>query len=148
MAAGDLGADRSGPECALVPGQQVAGEAEPQRQEQQEHAAHPVQLARRLEGAHDEDPQHVGDAHHDHAVGGPVVDGADRSAEAHLAFDILDAGVSCFGGGLVVEGQHDAGDRLDDEQEGGDAAQAVQPAQGVFGHRLAQDLFESGSETS
>ena len=80
-ATGDLGADDGRPEGPLVPGQQVAGEAEADGHGQQADAHQPGDLARVLVGALDEDPRQVEDQEDDHQVGSPVVDAPDEPAE-------------------------------------------------------------------
>ena len=82
--AGDVGADLGGPVGLLVPGQQVAREPEAEGDEQQHHAGEPVELARRLVGAGEEDAQHVDEHQQHHATGGPLVDGAYPPAELHV----------------------------------------------------------------
>src|SRR6478736_4021698 len=67
-------ADRDRPERDLVPRQQVAAEAEHDRQEQQDHPDDPVELARWLVGSVVEDPRHVEEDEEHHQVGGPPVD--------------------------------------------------------------------------
>ena len=143
-AASDVRANGGGPISALVPGQQVTGEPEDQGQDEQQHAADPVQFARLLVGAHDENARHMGDAHHDHAVGRPVMDHADGRPKTDLVFDEQDAVIGFSRGGLVVEGQHDAGDALHHEQEGRDAAQAVPPIHGKPGDRLGRQFRKNG----
>src|SRR2546429_3032055 len=57
--AAHVGADGHRPDGQLVPRQQVAGEREQQRQHEQDHADHPVELARRLVRAGQEHAEHV-----------------------------------------------------------------------------------------
>ena len=71
--------------------------------------------------------EHMGDHNDDHSIGTPMMDCTDGSAKMYLGFDVLDAGIGCFRGGFVVERKEDASDALNNEQKGGDSAQAVKP---------------------
>ena len=76
--AGDLGGHHGSPISAVVPRQQVAGEAVSQGEQQQHHAHHPSGLAGFLVGAIEEDLDHVEHHHHDHHAGAPVMQAADQ----------------------------------------------------------------------
>ncbi len=131
--AGDVGADLGGPVGLLVPGEQIAGEAEPHGDPEQGHAGEPVQLARRLVGAGEEHAQHVHEHQQDHAAGGPVVDGADPPAELDVGADVDHALVGGVRRGLVVHREQDAGDGEDEEEHEGDPAEAVDVVGRVLG---------------
>ena len=68
------------------------------------------------------------------------MDHADGSTEAYFSLDKLDAGIGRLGCGLVVEGQHHAGDSLYNEEKSRDTAQAVPPAALPIGHGLCEHL--------
>src|SRR6266542_2089481 len=127
------GADRDRPDGELVPGQQVAGERQQQGEQQQHHADHPVELARRLVGAVVEDPGHVQEHREDHQVGGPSVHISHELAEEHRGRQRLHVVVGELltqaGRWPVEEHQEDAGDGEQDEQEEGQPAQAERVGQ-------------------
>ena len=121
--AGDRGAHGDRPESQLIPGQQIAGEAQEQRHQQQQHAQHPVELARLLVGAGEEDAAHVQEDHRHHAVRRPAMHVAQKGAEGHRAAQVEHAVVRLGGGGHVVEHQQNARHDEDDEQEERDQSQ-------------------------
>ena len=88
-AAGDLRADRGRPVGLLVPGQQVAGEAHAQREQQQADADQPGQLAGIFVGGGHEHPQHVDEDHDHHQRRAPVMDAADQPAEGDTVHNVL-----------------------------------------------------------
>ena len=138
--AGDLRAHGRRPVRALVPGQEVAGEPEPDRDHEHAAAHDPGQLARVLVGRLEEDPEHVQDQEHDHQVRGPVVDAPDEPAELDVAGDGQHALVGAVGRGAVVQRQQRPGDHLDPEQEERDPAE-------VEGLRVARDAdVEQGAD--
>ena len=117
-------ADRDRPERDLVPRQQVAGEAEHDRAEEQDHADDPVELTRRLVGPVVEDPHHVQEDEEHHQVGGPPVDVPGQKPERDRALDVQDVRVGLVGRRHVEEHQVHAGDRQHEEEEERQAAQA------------------------
>ena len=135
-----LAAHRDGPEGDLVPRQQVAGEAQQQGHEQQDHADHPVELARRLVGPVVEDPNHVQEDRQHHQVRGPSVHVADEGAECHRVLDGEDVLVGAAHRRDVEEHQVQAGHRQHQEQEEADPSQAegVRVSHGVplYAHRV------------
>ena len=124
---GDVVGDDRGPVGALVEGQQVAGQAHHQGEDQQHHADHPVELARVLVGAEEEGPPHVEEDQDDHHRGAPLVHPADELAEEDVVGQVGDRPVGLGRRGRVVHRQEDAGDRLDDEGEQGRRAERVEP---------------------
>ena len=77
------------------------------------------------------------DEEHRGAVG---VDRADQPAVVHIAHDVLlDAAEGAGGAGIVVHRQRDAGDDLDAQAEGQDAAEGV-PVVEVPGRREAHQI--------
>ena len=77
----DVGGDLRRPVALLVPGKQVAGQAEAQRHEQQGHAEPPVDLAGRAVGAGEQDLEQVQGQQDDHRLRAEVVDAPDEPAE-------------------------------------------------------------------
>ena len=120
----DARPDRDRPERELVPRQQVAGEGEGEREQQQQHADDPVELARRLVGAGEEDPAHVQEDDRDHAVRGPAVRVAQEHPERDRVLEVLHAAVRRGRVRDVVQHQREAGDRQAHEQEEADEAEA------------------------
>ena len=86
-------------------------------------AHHPVELARRLVGAGEEDAAHVQEDDDHHGVGGPAVHVAQEHAERHHELQVLHAAVGRGRVRHVVEHQREAGHRQDDEQEEADEAE-------------------------
>ena len=117
-------ADGDRPERELVPGQQVAGEREQQRERQQDDADHPVELTRRLVGAVVEDARHVQEDRQHHEVRGPSMHVSHKRTERHRRLEVLHVRVRVGDGRPVEEHQEDAGDREQDEQEERQAAEA------------------------
>jgi hypothetical protein len=63
---GQIGADGDGPERKLIPGQQIAGVAEQQRDDKEHNADDPVEFARCAIRAAIEDLEHVREDQEDH----------------------------------------------------------------------------------
>ncbi len=107
-------AHRDRPEAELIVGQQISGEAEQQRQHQQQHAHHPVELARLLVRPGEEHAEHV-QLHHDHhQVGAPAVHVAQQLAERNVALQIQDVAEGHDLRRVVVEHQQRAGEHQRD----------------------------------
>ena len=100
-----------------------------QRQHQQDHADHPVELARRLVRAGQEDAEHVQPDGDHHAVRRPAVHVPHEHPERHVELEILHVGVGVLRRRPVVEHQVDAGHDGHQEHEEGDAAHAPGEAQ-------------------
>src|SRR5579872_5879007 len=115
--AGHIGADGDGPVADLVPRQEVAGEAQQEGGEKEDHANHPVELTRRLIGAMVEDADHVQRDGDDHQVRGPAVHVAHQLAEGDGAVDLLDVAIGDALLGDEIEHQEDAGDGQHQEEE-------------------------------
>ena len=65
---------------------------------------------------------------------------ADQPAPLHIAHDVLHGGEGLGGGGLVVHGQPDAGDDLQDQHEQGQRAEKI-PEVEVLGRVVASQVF-------
>ena len=72
------------------------------------------------------------------------MDAADQPAKADVVHDEQNALVGLFGRWLVVQGEQNAGDALDEKQGKGNPTQAKVPADGVLGYRLLQKGFAGG----
>ncbi len=117
--------DRHRPVRELVPGQQVSGEGEREREQQEHHADHPVELAWRLVGAGVEHAYEMQEDDQHHEVRGPAVDVPDQLAEADAGLQVLHVAVRGADRRRVHEHQIDAGDEQDAEQHRRDEAQPV-----------------------
>jgi len=117
--------DGDRPEGQLIPWQQVAGEAEQQRQHEQNDTNDPVELARGLIRARVEHTHHVHEGQHDHAVRHPAMHVAHQHAETHIALQRHDVRVRALHRGHVVEHQQRAGDRQAEKHEERQPAEAV-----------------------
>src|ERR1051326_1780207 len=121
----DLRADFGGEEGELVPGQEVAAEAEADADEEESDARHPGHLAWASVGAHEIDAEHGNEQSRDHEVGRPTVYGAYEPAELHVRHDELYALERVLGARSVVEQQEDARADLHREEEERHAAEVV-----------------------
>ncbi len=91
-AAHDGSADAEAPVGVLIEAQDLAGEGHAEREEQQEDADDPGELARIFVGAEEEDLHHVDEHDGDHEVRSPAVNGAQKPAEGDLVVEELQAG--------------------------------------------------------
>ena len=124
-----VGDDGGAPEGHLAPGQHIAEEGGGHHQQIDQHADDPDQFARRLVGAVIEPAEHVdvdGEEEHRGAVGMNV---ADQPAVIDVAHDALDRVEGHVGIRHIMHGQHDAGEDLDRQAEGEDAAEGVPDVQ-------------------
>src|SRR3984893_7705215 len=121
---GHVGADGDGPDGELVPGQQVTGKAQQQRDQQQQGAHAPVELARLLVGAGQKDARHVQPDGDHHRVRRPAVHVADDAAEGDDELQVAHVLVGGVGSGDVIEHQEEPGDGQHDEEEEGQSAEA------------------------
>ena len=127
--AGHVRPDRDGPDGKLIPRQQIAREGEEQREQQQNHADHPVEFPRRLVTAGEEDAIHVQPCRDHHRVGTPAMQ-LPQDAEARHVAEGEDVVVGPFQGGPVIEHQQHAGDRLHQKQEERHSAHAPREGEG------------------
>ena len=124
----DAGHDAGRPVALLIPGQEVAGQAERERHEQQEHAGPPAELSRRAVGAVQQHLEHVHDEQDDHRARAEVVQAAHEPAERHHVAEEVDASPRLPARRRVVERHQHAGHGLQHEQEEQPAAEDVGPA--------------------
>ena len=124
----------------LAPGQHVAHEGRRHHQQEDHHAQHPQQLARRLVGAVVEAAEDV-DVDHDEEHRGAVGVGvAQQPAVVHVAHDVLDAVEGHAGMRRVVHRQHDAGDDLQHQDDHGERAEVPEVVE-VPGRRKRPELL-------
>ena len=128
------------PVGVLVPAQQLPGERQPHRQQQQDRPGQPVHLARELVAAQQVGLADVGHDQHHHRRGAPEVDPAQHAAQRRLLGDEVQAVVGVARRRDVGAGQRDAGDDLQDEGEQHAAADRVRPADPAvrLGHRVVE----------
>jgi hypothetical protein len=112
----DVDPDDRRPVRGVVPREQVAREALEHAGREQEHADDPVQLARILVGAEQEDARHVEEHQDDEDAGAPAVHAADEPAEGHVVRDVLDRLVGRVRVGLVEHREDHPRDGLDEER--------------------------------
>ena len=125
---GLLGADNRRPDAVGIPAQKLSGESHRKREEQQDHAAHPVHLARVLVGGVKVDLGHVHDRNQNHRRCAEEMHSAQDAAERRLLGDVLEAFERLPARGDVGQGQADAGDHLHDEAAEGGASENVPPS--------------------
>ena len=103
------------------------------RQHQQDHADTPVEFARLLVGAGQEDAKHVQPDRDDHQVRRPAVHVAQQLAERDVVLQVENVAERLHLRGVVVEHQQDAGEGQHDEEVERDPAHApgVAVADGV-----------------
>ena len=104
------------PDRQLVPGQQIAGERQQERQHEHDDADVPVELPGRLVRSGQEDPHHVQHHRDDHRMRAPPVQLA-HDPQRHVLAQADDIGIGVLERGPVVEHEEDAGERQDEKQE-------------------------------
>jgi len=135
----DLRADGGGPVRALVPREQVAGEAHAECGDQQADADQPGQFTRVLVRGSDKDTQQMEEDHDHHERRTPVMDAADQPAEGHVVHDVGDAVVGVIGRGGVINRQENSRCALQNEQEQAGRAERVPPV--PFRFRAFEQVF-------
>ena len=123
----DPGTHHRCPIGPLVPWQQIAGESEGERDQQQCDTGDPGDFSRILVGAIHDDPDHVQDRQQHHGARPPVMQTADQPAEREVVGDVGDTGVGLSRLGDVVDGEEDSRDELNRDGEEGRAAERVGP---------------------
>ena len=130
-AADDGSADAEAPVGVLIEAQDLAGKGHAEREQEQEDADDPGELAREFVGAEEEDLHQVNEHDGDHEVGAPAVQGAQIPAERDVVVEEFEAGPGVAGGGGVDQREQNAGDDLQDQNHGGGAAEDIPPARGA-----------------
>jgi hypothetical protein len=105
------------PVGALIPRQQIAGQAEGEDHLQQQQPDDPVQLARLAVAAEEHDPDQVQHRRDDDHRRAPMVQPTEERAAAHALLDEAHAVPRVIRRRRVVERQRDAGDHLHAEAE-------------------------------
>src|SRR5215217_7189079 len=116
-----------GPEAVLVPPEEVPCEGKPDHEQEQDHAAHPVELPRCLVPTREEHLAHVQPDKRHQEVRRPVMDAADDLPEVRVVHDVADRVPCVVCGGRVVEEEQDASQKLQSYGEQHRAAQSVEP---------------------
>src|SRR6185437_764561 len=119
-----VGSHSDGPEAQLIVRKQIAGEREKQRQNHEQDANAPIELARALVRAGHENAEHVQPDGHDHQVSGPAVHVAKELAEGDVVFEIENIAKGLNFCGVVIKHQQHARKHEHDEQIKSDAAHA------------------------
>ena len=120
---GHAGADGDRPQCQLVPGQQVTGEAEEAGKNEQQHAGKPGELAWLLVAGGIESAQHMQENDEHHRLRAQAVQIAHELAKGHVVQHAEHVAVGDLRRGRVPEHQNDAGDRLEEDEVGGEPAE-------------------------
>ncbi len=109
----------------LAPRQHVAEERLRHQQQVDQHAEDPHQFARRAVRTVQQAAEHVQVDHDEEERGAGGVHVADQPAPVHVAHDVFHRGEGLGRRRLVVHGQEDAGDDLDDQHQQGQRAHVV-----------------------
>ena len=142
-AAEDGGADAEAPVGVLIEAQNLAGECHAEGEQKQKDADDPGKFARKLVGAEEKDLHQVDEHDGDHEVGAPTVQGAEKPAELDVVIEEFEAAPRLAGGGRVDQRKQNAGDDLQDQDDGGGAAEDVPPTRGAGGN-LVLGRFDGG----
>ena len=135
-AARDRHTDPESPVRVLVEAKHLPRERHSERHQKQQDADDPRQLSRILVRPEQEDLHHVDEHDGDHEVRSPSVHRADEPAEGNVVIQDLQAAPGLARGRHVHEGEQDAGDDLEDEDGERGAAEDVEPARRLAGHRV------------
>ena len=141
-------ADARGEERQLVPREQVAAEAEGERDEEHQHAGQPRELARTPVRVQEHHAEKVREGRGDHQVGRPRVNRPHEPAERHARHDERHALVGLRGARPVVEQQQRAGDDLDEEEEQRHAAEEIPDREPMLRDRLVPDRVHQCGRTA
>ena len=109
----------------VAPRQQVAHEGLGHQREVDQHAEDPQQFARLLVRAVQQRAEHVQVDDDEERRGAGGVDVADQPAPLHVAHDVFDGAERVGGRRLVVHGQEDPGQDLDDQHHQRERAEVV-----------------------
>ena len=147
---GDVGANGDGPVGELIPGEQVAGVAEEQGDEEQDDADDPVELAWSAVGSAIEDFEHVREDEEDHGLCGPAVEVAQEESGGDDKLQVLHVGVGLGHGGVVVEHEQDAGNDEDEKGAQGKGsevpggAELQHPGADLGGEEVEEEILLDG----
>ena len=135
----DLNRDFGCEQCIEIPRQQVAGETEHERDDEQDDADDPLQFARLLVRAPQQNLEHVHHHECDHRRRAPIVEREDELTGGNLLDDVLRRFPRGCGGRRVVERQEDTGRNLHEHREHGRAAESV-PVASAAGDVLGEEV--------
>ena len=121
-------ADAEAPVGVLIEAHDLAGEGHAEREQKQADADDPGEFAGKFVGAEEEDLHHVDEHDGDHEVGTPAVQRAQIPAERDVVVQNAEAGPGFVGRRAVDEREQDAGDDLQQQQDGCSAAEDIPPA--------------------
>ncbi len=119
---------RDGPVCPLVPRQKISGSTKGEHDDEEQKTDEPVCLARGLVRGIEQDSRHMGKECEDDQARRPHVQITYQPAEGHLRHEVLNAGMGFLRRWPVVEREQHARDHQYDEQQVGDTAERVAPA--------------------
>ncbi len=111
-----------------IPPHDLTGESHSHRQQQQNDARDPVQLAWVLESPMQKNLRHVHDHHDHHGRAGPVMQRAEKPTERLVFIQVNETCIRLACRGNVDKRQPDAGQDLNHEQRHGSAAENIPPA--------------------
>ncbi len=114
----EAGSHLGAPVAVLVPGEEVAGEVQGQRQHAGEHDGPEEKFPRRPIGPAEDRLHQVNADQHEHDLGGVVMHRPQQPSAEHLRLNVVDAFPGGLGGGAVVHPEDDAADELREEKEG------------------------------
>ena len=127
-AAHDIGDDLGRPVPLLVPGELISRVSEPDREDQEDHAEPPGELAGPAIGADPEHLEQVECQERDRGLRGVVVDAPDEPSEPHLIIDVIHAAPGGRGRRAIRRHQEQARECLDEEDRGQRRAGDMPPA--------------------
>ena len=122
-------ADRYRPDGQLIPREQIAGEGQQQREDQQCHPNHPVKLTGGLIRPGHEDAEHVQPDRDHHPMRRPAMHVAHQHPEGHVEFEILEVRVGIFRYRPVVEHEVNTRHHRHQKHEKGDPPHAPREPQ-------------------
>ncbi len=136
---GDVHLHSPRPVPFLVPGQEVSGDGEAERQPEEREPEEPVHLARALVCAEDRDLDEVRPEQHDHRIRAEVMQPTDDPAGGEAVRDVVDAGPGGGGARRVRGHEEEPRDDLKRKEDGERAPEDVRPARPAD-HRLVEQL--------
>ena len=136
-------ADDRRPVRLQIPRQQIAGEAEAERDEEEHDAGDPGAFARLTIGAGEEARQHVQEHDDHHGGSAPVMNAAQQPAGRHLGHDVIDRLISLVRRRVVIHRQEHAGNEHRAEEHDEQAAEGCVPT-GAGGELFEEERADAG----
>ena len=121
----DAVTDRYRPQRQLVPGKQVAGEAQEECQKKKDNPYDPVEFTRGLVGASVEHPHHVQEDQYYHPVSTPAMKVSHQEPKLHVRLKGCDILIGSIHGRNIVKHKQNTRGREQKEHEEGQTSQAV-----------------------